>query len=186
MRTHELQRSEHLRREPADQNRGEPNKAVGLDELVQVDTQKLSHDTQVTPKVKVFRHPNQVVLVLGVPFDQLLEDLDLDQGLMVETLLVADNLDSDRFARLVVSALNDLPERALAKDPNDFVSIREVIVRNNQVITPLIIVSVIVERHVCPRRILLTLGTPVVNFRKVENLLALIVGQGGKLLLNEA
>lgn len=77
------------------------------------------------------------------PFLQLLQDVHLDESLLVKTLLVTDDLDSDEAAGHVVDAANDLAERAFAKDVNDFVSEAEVVPNDNGVITTFVIVSMI-------------------------------------------
>lgn len=93
----------------------------------------------------------------------------------MEPFLVPDDLYGDRFPRLVIPALDHLTERALAEDTDDLVPVRQVIVRYDQVVSPLIIVAKVVLRNVCPGSVLVTLDASIVDFGKVENLLTLIV-----------
>lgn len=65
----------------------------------------------------------------------------------MEALLVPDDFDSDVLPGLVISALQHLSKRTLAKHSFDLISICKVITRDNQIITPLIVVTVIIRRH---------------------------------------
>lgn len=57
---------EHLTGEPPDEGRREACKAVGLDELVEVDAEQLGCDAEVISEVEVLSHGNDAVLLLGV------------------------------------------------------------------------------------------------------------------------
>jgi len=57
------------------------------------------------------------------PFDQVLQDLHFDQSLMMESLLVPNDLDSDALAGFVVAALQHLTEGSLTQETHDFVTI---------------------------------------------------------------
>jgi len=48
------------------------------------------------------------------PFSEIVEDFDLNEGLMVEPLLVADDFYSNRFSSAVVSTMQNLTERSLS------------------------------------------------------------------------
>ena len=64
--SHQSQRSEHLRREAADKIGGKPLKSICLDELVEVDAQQLHGDAEVTPEVEMFRHFDDMVLLIRI------------------------------------------------------------------------------------------------------------------------
>jgi hypothetical protein len=66
MRPHELQRSEHLNSKSSNQRCRESTKVVGLDQFVQVDTEQLGDDTQMTSEIKMIRHSNHVMFVLWI------------------------------------------------------------------------------------------------------------------------
>lgn len=161
MVTHESQRLEHLVREPPNEPSREPDKAVGLDELVEVDAQELHRDAEMASEVEVFRHLNDMVLLLGVlqhlsapqlkanpyttnPFPQVVQYLDLNQGLVVEPLLVSDDLDRDGFTSAMVTTVQHLAKRSLSERVYNFVAICEMVVQDYQVVSPLVVVAVVV------------------------------------------
>lgn len=187
--------AEDLDREPTDEGRREAGEAVGLDELVQVDAQQLGDDAEVTSERERVDHSNDKVLLVGVlqveslanarggshrpthPVDEVLEDLDLDQSLVVEPLLVPNDLDRDHLARLVIPALQYLPERSLAEDVDGFVAVEDVIVRHEEVVAPLVVEAKVVRRVVLGRRLLLAVGADKVDLFVLADLLLLIVGE---------
>lgn len=57
---------EHLTGEPSDEGRREACKAVGLNELVEVDAEQLGCDAEVVSEVEVLSHGDDAVLLLGV------------------------------------------------------------------------------------------------------------------------
>jgi hypothetical protein len=61
------------------------------------------------------------------PFTKLLQDVDLNESLLMKSLLIPDNLDRDQAASLVVNTSYHLPETSLSKNINDFVSVRKVV-----------------------------------------------------------
>ena len=62
------------------------------------------------------------------PFPETIQDLDLYQSLVVETLLVPDDLDCYGLAGTMVAAVEHLSEGALTQRIYDLVTIREVVV----------------------------------------------------------
>lgn len=66
---------------------------VALEEVVQVDGQELERDAEVGPEVHVLQEVHHVVPRVGVAMAQVLQDLELHEGLVMEALLVADHLD---------------------------------------------------------------------------------------------
>ena len=115
---------------------------VRLDELVEVDAQELHCDAEMATEVEVLVHLDDVVLLLRVlsqrsayflktrhrlntyPFLQVFQDLDLHQGLVMETLLVADDLDRHRLTSAVVTTVEYLSEGALAKSVDNLIAVR--------------------------------------------------------------
>ena len=95
---------------------------------------------------------------------------------MVESLFVTDDLDSDRLARAVVPALENLAKRTLTERVNDFVAICKVVPDNHQVVTALVVVTVVVGRVVSCRLLLFAASTDAIHILKVEDLPTLIVG----------
>lgn len=127
VRPHQLQRGEHLGSETPNQSCCKSAEIVGLDQLVQVDAEKLGDDAQMTAEIEMVRHPNHVMFVLWVlpmsamtksgchsvrtnPFTKLLQNLDFNQGLRMETFFVSDNFDRNGLSTRVISGLDDLSE----------------------------------------------------------------------------
>lgn len=129
--THQGQGSQHLTSEPPDESRRESDEAVCLDELVEIDAQQLHGDAQVTAEIEVLSHLDHMVLLFRIlgcvvlkvsfkirnpfrnktyPFPKVVQDLDLNERLMVEAFLVADDFDGGRLPGCVVSTLKNLPE----------------------------------------------------------------------------
>ncbi len=55
------------------------------------------------------------------PFPQIIQNLDLDESLVVETLLVPDDLDSHGLPGAMVATMKHLPEGALTQGVDDLV-----------------------------------------------------------------
>eukprot|EP00966_Prymnesium_polylepis_P220242 5095038-Prymnesium_polylepis.1 len=75
------------------------------------------------------------------------QHLDLDQRLLVEALLVADDLDRDVRALLVVVRLDDLPERALPEHPHHLVPVAHVIAHHHLIVATLVVKAVLRRAH---------------------------------------
>lgn len=61
---HQVQRLEHLSSEAPNESGREPDKAVGLDQFVEVDAQQFHSNAQVSTEVKVLGHLDDVVLLV--------------------------------------------------------------------------------------------------------------------------
>lgn len=57
------------------------------------------------------------------PFPQIIQDLDFNQGLVMEAFLVSNDLDGHRFTRAVVAAVQDLTKRAFTQNVDDLVAV---------------------------------------------------------------
>ena len=158
---HQRQRHQHLTLETAYEGRCETNKAIRFDELVEIDAQEFHSDAEVAPKVEVFRHLDDIMFLIGVlwnlvskergeveevanPFAEVVENLYLDQGLMVETFLVPDDLYSDRLASTMVATAQDLAKGTLPKCVHHLVSECQMIMGNNLIIAAFVVIAVIV------------------------------------------
>lgn len=64
--THQGQGSQHLTSESPDESCRESDKAVCLDELVEVDAQQLHGDAQVTAEIEVLSHLDHMVLLFRI------------------------------------------------------------------------------------------------------------------------
>lgn len=86
--------------------------------------------TQMIPKVEVVQHVNDVVRSVGILFAEFIENSNLDEGLMVEALLVANDFDCDVMIRFVVQCANHLAEASLSNHFQDLVAVTNVIVND--------------------------------------------------------
>mmetsp|Transcript_35903 Transcript_35903/g.99552 ORF Transcript_35903/g.99552 Transcript_35903/m.99552 type:complete len:237 (-) Transcript_35903:439-1149(-) len=149
---------------------------VVLDEFIQVYAEQLKGNAEMVPEVKVIQHVHHVGGALDVALTQVLKDLHLNQGLMVEPLLVANHLECDVVAGLVIKGANHLPERAFAEGVHHLIAVEYVIAQHNEVIAALIIIGVVVGRA----RRAADLGRPraeIPDLREVQNLTLLVVSQ---------
>lgn len=82
------------------------------------------------PKVEIVEHVNNVVRLIGVLFAQLIENSNLDEGLMMETLFVANNFDCHILIGFVIQCPDDLAKTTLANHFEYLIAIANVIVNN--------------------------------------------------------
>lgn len=115
--------TQQLLREAPDKLHGKPFEFVCLDKLVEIHPQKLSRDAQMAAEVEALHEMNHAMFALGIPFSQLLQYVNLDEGLLVEPLFVSYYLDGHQNARLVVYAAHDLPKAAFTEDIDDLITI---------------------------------------------------------------
>lgn len=81
-------------------------------------------------EVEVVQHVYDMVASVRVLLPQLVQYPNLDEGLMVEALLVADDLDCDVLLGFVVQRPDHLSEAALADNLQDLVPVADVVVHN--------------------------------------------------------
>jgi hypothetical protein len=110
------------------------------------------------------------------PFPKVIEDLDLDERLVMEALLIADDLDCYRFTSAVIAAMQDLTKGALAERVDDLVPISQVIAIDDEVVSTVVVVPKIVSRVLRRGLVLLAPSPDTVDRRVVDDLLALVVG----------
>ena len=75
------------------------------------------------------------------PFFQLVQDVDLDERLLMESFLVPYDFDGAQAPKLVINASHYLSKAALSEYVDDLIPIRQVIAHDNVVVASLIIVS---------------------------------------------
>ena len=90
---------------------------------------------------------DDVVLVVAIVMVQVLEDAQLHASLVLELLLVADDLDRDGLASLVVQAFDCLPEAALAEELEHLVAVPEVVLEDDLIVTLLVVIAVVEYVH---------------------------------------
>lgn len=105
------------------------------------------------------------------PVSQLLQDIHLHQGLLMEPLLVPDDLHRYQTSRLVIDTPNDLAEASFAQNIQHLVAVRQMIANDDLVIATLIIIAKIrrLELEITDT-LLRLLGTTKVNVLEVNNL----------------
>lgn len=81
-------------------------------------------------EIERIQHVDHVVRSVGVFLAQFVQQPDLDEGLMMEALLVADDLDGDVRVGFVVECSDHLAEAAFADDLENLVAIGYVVVGN--------------------------------------------------------
>lgn len=111
------------------------------------------------------------------PFDEVLENLDLDKRLVMEAFLVADDLDSNHITRLVIAALENLSERSLPENVNDLVAEHDVVVRDDEIVSAFVVVAEVVERDFLCCGLLVAVGADEVDLAVVEDFLLLVRGE---------
>lgn len=117
---------DHFQRHPAE--------LIQSHQLVEVEAEQLEDDAGVVAEDEVVEHPNDVrpfVSILGV---QQLQHPDLLLRLTGEPVVrVADDLDGDVEAVLVVEGLDHLAEAALAEHLEDLVPVGDLVVYDRDV-----------------------------------------------------
>lgn len=96
---------------------------------------------------------------------------------MMEALLVADDLDRHGETGGMVPTVQHLAERALAQGANHLVTISQVVTVDNEVVSSLVIVAMVVRWVVAGGWLLVATSTNAEDLRVVEDLLALEVRQ---------
>jgi len=64
--THERKGQQHLAREPANKGSRKPNKAICLDQLVQIDAEQFHGYAEVVSEVEMFIHLDDVMFFIRV------------------------------------------------------------------------------------------------------------------------
>lgn len=120
------------------------------------------------------------------PFDQVFQNFDFDESLMVEPLLVPDDFDSYALPCLVIATLQDLTERTFTEETHDLVAIGQVIALDMDIIASFVIVAMVVDGRFGCSLILFAFLSRVPYLLVVQDLPALIEGQGLEMCLYES
>ena len=123
-----VQGYQNLDGESFDQVEGKTLEVVHLDEFVQIDREHLECDHEVLAEDELVNAANDVFLIFFILVVQVLDQLGLDQALLVETLLVFEYLKADVGFHLMVEALEDDAEAALAKLLDDLIPVVEMLI----------------------------------------------------------
>lgn len=96
---------------------------------------------------------------------------------MVETLFVSDYLDRDRFTSAVISTMQNLSERSFSQRVVNFISVCQVIVRYDLIISSVIIVTVVIRGIFPDGQFLFVLVANVVDHWVIKNFLTLVISE---------
>lgn len=96
---------------------------------------------------KTVDYTNYTLFIVGVLKVQILEDASLYETLLMESLLVSQNFEGDSIASLMVGALEDRAERALTHRFLDFISVSNLVLDLNDILSVLS-VKAMVQYHV--------------------------------------
>ena len=91
--------------------------------------------------------PNNIILVVLVMVVQIFENLQLNSCLVLEFFLISDDLDSHHLLSLVIEALDSLSKAALAEELEDLISVAQVVLEDDLVVTLIVIITVIEYVH---------------------------------------
>jgi len=140
---HEIQSHDDLVDEPLGQGEGEPLELVVLDELIQVYAQQLEGDAGVTPESEAVLYAHDVLGLFRVVIPEELQDLHLYLALLVQLLAVLQNFEGDNLLVLVVKAFKDNSEGPAPKALEDLVSILDLVVDVEKVVSLVIVKSMV-------------------------------------------
>jgi hypothetical protein len=106
---------------------------------------------------------------------KVIEDLDFDESLMMESLFVPNNLYCNRPSCSVISAAQHLAERTLPEAVHDLITITEMVTIDDEIVTTVIIIAVVVCRFLRMGRFLLATSTNIIYRRIIKNLSSFIL-----------
>lgn len=156
---------------PTDQLDTESSEIMGLDEFVEVDPQQFSRYTQMTSEVKALGEINHTMAAMGIPFLELLKEVDFYQSLLVESFLVADDFDCNQDSMLVVDTSDNLAKAAFTQDVNNLIAVGHMITKNNVVVSTIVVIAKVRGRSAqIPNVLLCILGTAKIDVLKVDYL----------------
>ena len=143
----EFQSLQNLDREAAVDALGHALKIIILNKFIQIDAQALECYQKVLSEDHEVVYPNDVVLIVLVVDVQVLQRLELDSSLVLELLLVPYDLDGHQVLCLVIQAFDCLAETTLPKELEDFVSVAEVVFKDDLVVALLVVVAIVEYIH---------------------------------------
>lgn len=110
---------------------------------------QLKADTQMIPEVEIVQHMDDVVRSIGVFLTEFVKYANLNECLMMEAFLVADNFDCDILICFVVQSSDDLTKASFSNHFENLVAVTNVIVNHLRRVKVLIILSVNKKKHYC-------------------------------------
>ena len=97
---------------------------IVLDEFVEIDREEFEGDDQVGSENAMVEDLDDVVCVFWILLLKVLQYLELDSCLVLVSLLILDNLDSNHLFSLMVETFERLAETAFAQEVLHLESVR--------------------------------------------------------------
>lgn len=148
---------------------GKAAERVVLECAVEIAVKELEGNADVIAEDKPLADVDEVVCVVLVVLADVLQDLDLNLSLLVETSLVTNNLEREELLRLVVVRANNVSKRPLAKTLDNLKAEANMVVLHKLVSTLVVIVPA-VGSFVVSRDNLLGLRANKIHLRELQNL----------------
>lgn len=97
----------------------------------------------------VVNNLDDVVVIIPVPVLQVLKDPQLYTGLVLESFLIPDNFNGNHLLLFVIKAFESLAKASAAQLVKHLISVGQLILHNDLIVSSLIIVAkiVVVERR---------------------------------------
>jgi len=147
-----------------------------FNEVVEVDAHDLEAEYEVFAEDEAAGDSDDVLLVIGVVLFEHLEQLLLYEALLIEAFLALEDLTGDDLFVLVVEALVDLSEGALADPAEYFEAIVEVVVFVADVLMLVVVEAVVLGALGRLHAVLLAVeDVEEVDGLQLEHLLLLVV-----------
>lgn len=125
----------------------------------------------MSSEVETLREIHHAMAAMRIPFLELFKEVDLYQGLLVESFLVADDFDCNQDAVLVVDTSDHLTKASLTQNINNLIAVGQMITENNVVVATIVVIAEVRGRSVqIPNMLLCILGTTEKDILKVDYL----------------
>ena len=102
---------------------------------------------------KCLNDSHDVFLVLWIVCFQLFQDASFDQPLLIQTLFISEDLQSDNLLLLVIIALENLAERALSNALLNFVPVRNMVVHVTYIFSFVVVKASVFRAIRCRERL---------------------------------
>ena len=98
-------------------------------------------------KKQIVEDSDHIVLIMHIIIIQIFQDFELDSSLVLELFLVSDYFESHLLLCLVIEAFDCLSKAALSQEFKYFVSVAQVVVKDDLVVALLIVISMVKNTH---------------------------------------
>lgn len=122
-------------------------KIIVLYKLIKINTQAFKCNQKMLPKNNIIFNSDYIILIIFIMMIQKFQYSQFNTRLILKFLFISNNLDSINFLCFVIKTLYSLSKTSLPKKFKDFISICQMILKNNLVITLIVIKSMIEYIH---------------------------------------